>query len=163
MTQFPTLEKLRPYLRIETAVVVTLLVVVVAWYMFNQQASESKDAEILLDQRIGAVQSDLNAFARSDERGALQQQLAALQADQTTVILPSRDRAVGFGKVLLDYVASQNLPLNNYATEETLTPIGEQDYATIRYSIVVQGPEQALVGTLRLLQDFPTALCRCWS
>ena len=54
-------------------------------------------------------------------------------------------------------MSSQNIPLNNYATEETLTPIGEQDYPTIRYSIIVQGPQNSLVGTLELLQEFPTA------
>ena len=157
MTQFPSLEKIRPYLRIETAVVVALLVVVVFWYMLSQQVNESSDAEGVLDQKIAAVRSDINAFTQNDERATLQAQLAELQADQTTVVLPSRDLALQFGDVLLKYVSSQNIPLNNYATEETLTPIGEQDYPTIRYSIIVQGPQNFLVGTLELLQEFPTA------
>jgi len=158
MTQFPSLEKIRPYLRIETAVVVALLVVVVFWYMLSQQVNESSDAEGVLDQKIAAVRSDINAFTQNDERATLQAQLAELQADQTTVVLPSRDLALQFGDVLLKYVSSQNIPLNNYATEETLTPIGEQDYPTIRYSIIVQGPQNSLVGTLELLQEFPTAV-----
>ena len=157
MTQFPSLEKIRPYLRIETAVVVALLVVVVFWYMLSQQVNESSDAEGVLDQKIAAVRSDINAFTQNDERATLQAQLAELQADQTTVVLPSRDLALQFGEVLLKYVSSQNIPLNNYATEETLTPIGEQDYPTILYSIIVQGPQNSLVGTLELLQEFPTA------
>ena len=81
MTQFPTLEKLRPYLRIEAAVLAALLVVIVAWYIFNQQTTDSRDAEAAVDQVLGAVKSDLSAFARSDERATLQEQLAALQAD----------------------------------------------------------------------------------
>lgn len=157
MTQFPSLEKIRPYLRIETAVVVALLVVVVFWYMLSQQVNESSDAEGVLDQKIAAVRSDINAFTQNDERATLQAQLAELQADQTTVVLPSRDLALQFGDVLLKYVSSQNIPLNNYATEETLTPIGEQDYPTILYIIIVQGPQNSLVGTLELLQEFPTA------
>lgn len=157
MTQFPSLEKIRPYLRIETAVVVALLVVVVFWYMLSQQVNESSDAEGVLDQKIAAVRSDINAFTQNDERATLQAQLAELQADQTTVVLPSRDLALQFGDVLLKYVSSQNIPLNNYATEETLTPIGEQDYPIILYIIIVQGPQNSLVGTLELLQEFPTA------
>jgi len=157
MTQFPTLEKLRPYLRIEAAVLAALLVVIVTWYVFNQQTSDSRDAEAAVDQVLGAVKSDLSAFARSDERATLQEQLAALQADQATVVLPNRDEALRFGGELLNYVAQQNLPLNAYGTEESLTPIGEQEYPTIRYSIVAQGPQESLVGTLQLLQQFPTA------
>ena len=67
MTQFPSLEKIRPYLRIETAVVVALLVVVVFWYMLSQQVNESSDAEGVLDQKIAAVRSDINAFTQNDE------------------------------------------------------------------------------------------------
>lgn len=157
MSQFPTLEKLRPYLRIELGVLAAVLVVIVVWYVFSQQTTESRDAKSVLDLKLAAVQSDLKAFARNDERAGLLEQLAELQEDQTTVVLPTRDEALRFGRVLLEYVASQSLPLNNYATEETLTPIGEQDYPTIRYSIVAQGPQDSLVGTLQLLQEFPTA------
>ena len=73
------------------------------------------------------------------------------------MVLPNRDEALRFGGELLNYVAQQNLPLNAYGTEESLTPIGEQEYPTIRYSIVAQGPQESLVGTLQLLQQFPTA------
>ena len=157
MSQFPTLERLRPYLRIEVGVVVALLVVIVGWYMFSQQTTESRDADLLLDQKLGAVQSDLNAFARNDERDRLIEQLAALQADQATVVLPTRDEALRFRDELLRYVDSQNLSLNAFGKDESLTPIGEQEYPTVRYSIVAQGPQESLVGTLQLLQGFPTA------
>ena len=157
MTQFPTLEKLRPYLRIEVGVVAALLVVIVAWYMFNQQTSESRDAETALDRKLLAAQADLDTFARRDERATLQNQLAELQADQATVVLPRRDVALRFRDELLRYVDSENLPLNAFGKEESLRPIGEQEYPIIRYSIVAQGDQDSVVGTLRLLQDFPTA------
>ena len=107
--------------------------------------------------KVAVKENDLNSFARSGERTTLEEQLAALQADQATVVLPTKDEALRFGGELLAYVASQNLPLNAYGTEESLTPIGEQEYPTIRYSIVAQGPQESLVGTLQLLQAFPTA------
>ena len=157
MTQFPTLARLRPYLRIEVGVVAALLVVIVAWYMFNQQTTESRDAEANVDKQLGVVQSDLDAFARNDERAPLQERLAALQADQATVVLPTREHALRFRDDLLKYVELQNLSLNAFGKEETFTPIGEQDYPTIRYSIVAQGLQDSLVGTLQLLQGFPTA------
>lgn len=158
MTQFPSLQKLRPLIRIEVGVLAALLLVVVIWYSFSQQTAESRDAETALDQRFGAFRSDLAAFARSNERATLQEELAALQADKSTVVLPTRDEAFRFRDELLEYVDSQNLSLNAFGQEESLTPIGEQDFPTIRYSIIVQGLQESLVGTLQLLQEFPTAV-----
>ena len=158
MTQFPSLQRLRPLIRIEVGVLAALLLVVVIWYSFSQQTAESRDAETTLDQRLGAFRSDLAAFARSNERATLQEELAALQADKSTVVLPTRDEAFRFRDELLEYVDSQNLSLNAFGQEESLTPIGEQDFPTIRYSIIVQGLQESLVGTLQLLQEFPTAV-----
>ena len=158
MTQFPSLQRLRPLIRIEVGVLAALLLVVVIWYSFSQQTAESRDAETALDQRFGAFRSDLAAFARSDERATLQEELAALQADKSAVVLPTRDEAFRFRDELLEYVDSHNLSLNAFGQEESLTPIGEQDFATIRYSIIVQGLQESLVGTLQLLQGLPTAV-----
>ena len=158
MTQFPSLQRLRPLIRIEVGVLAALLLVVVIWYSFSQQTAESRDAETALDQRFGAFRSDLAAFARSNERATLQEELAALQADKSTVVLPTRDEAFRFRDELLEYVDSQNLSLNAFGQEESLTPIGEQDFPTIRYSIIVQGLQESLVGTLQLLQGLPTAV-----
>ena len=158
MTQFPSLQKLRPLIRIEVGVLAALLLVVVIWYSFSQQTAESRDAETALDQRFGAFRSDLAAFARSNERATLQEELAALQADKSAVVLPTRDEAFRFRDELLEYVDSHNLSLNAFGQEESLTPIGEQDFPTIRYSIIVQGLQESLVGTLQLLQEFPTAV-----
>ena len=158
LTQFPSLQKLRPLIRIEVGVLAALLLVVVIWYSFSQQTAESRDAETALNQRFGAFRSDLAAFARSDERATLQEELAALQADKSTVVLPTKDEAFRFRDELLEYVDSHNLSLNAFGQEESLTPIGEQDFPTIRYSIIVQGLQESLVGTLQLLQGFPTAV-----
>ena len=157
MTQFPTLERLRPYLRIEIGVLAAVLVVIVAWYVFNQQATEARVAETALDRKLAAVQSDLDVFATRDERATLQEQLAELQADQATLVLVKKEEALRFRDELLKYVESENLSLSSFGKEETLTPIGEQDYPTIRYSFVAQGPQNSLVGALQLLQEFPTA------
>ncbi len=158
MTQFPSLQRLRPLIRIEVGVLAALLLVVVIWYSFSQQTAESRDAETALDQRFGAFRSDLAAIARSDERATLQEELSALQADKSTVVLPTRDEAFRFRDELLEYVDSHNLSLNAFGQEESLTPIGEQDFPTIRYSIIVQGLQESLVGTLQLLQGLPTAV-----
>ena len=157
-TLFPSLERLRPLIRIEVGVFAALLVVLVTWYMFSQQTTESRDAETALDQRLDVFHRDLAAFARSNEQDSLKEELAALQADKSTLVLPTKDEAMGFRDALLEYVDSQNLSLNAFGQDESLSPIGEQEFSTIRYSIIVQGFQEPLVGALQLLQDFPTAV-----
>ena len=51
MNQLPSLERLRPLLRMETVVVVAILVLVVAWYNQSQKTGEARDAESVADQR----------------------------------------------------------------------------------------------------------------
>ena len=58
---------------------------------------------------------------------------------------------------IFSYVAARQLALNEWHREESSTPLEDDEYPTIRYSLIAQGAEGALVGMLSLLQDLPTA------
>jgi len=154
---FPTLERLKPFLRIESAIVIALIIIVVAWLSFSQKANDAREEESRLENSVKTAQDDLDFFARNNERDTLEERLRLLQTEQSPISLPSRESALLFRDDILSYVAEQQLALTQYANEESLTPFGDREYPTIRYSLIAQGDEAALVGMLSLLQDLPTA------
>ena len=122
---------------------------------------ERVQASHLIEKTVVATtktaQDDLDFFARNNERDTLEERLRLLQTEQSPISLPSRESALLFRDDILSYVAEQQLALTQYANDESLTPFGDREYPTIRYSLIAQGDEAALVGMLSLLQDLPTA------
>ena len=59
MNQFPTLERLRPLLRIEVAIAVVILVVAAIWYNQYQGVSDAQVRESSLDAKLRAARADL--------------------------------------------------------------------------------------------------------
>lgn len=165
MNQLPSLEKLRPLLRMETAVVIAILVLAVAWYTQSQMTEDAREAESAADQKLKtadrklrAAQQDLDSFDTSNGRGALEAELEKEQSiEQDQLALPSQDKALSFGDALLIYTNDQELHLPVYDQTESVASVGEQEFQAIHYSIRAQGSVAALVGVLKLLQEFPTA------
>lgn len=157
MNQFPALERLRPYLRIELAVLAAVLVFAVVWFYQNQQVGDAREEESVLDRQLKAAQDDLNLFIANNEQPALAEELRQLQVVERPLSLSSREDALKFRDDVLSYVDDRQLTLNAFGKEETSIPFGGDDFPTIRYSISAQGSEDDLVGMLQLLQDFPTA------
>ena len=58
----------------------------------------------------------------------------------------TRQDAVGFRNRFLTYAREQHLPLNTLEVTEVERNLGEEDFPAIRYSIVVTGPLQPLIG-----------------
>ena len=160
MNQFPALERLRPFLRIEVAVLAAVLLVAVVWYYQNQQIDDAREEESVLQRQLKAAVDDLNLFIADNEQPALEAELRQLQVvveEPSSTLLPSREDALKFRDDLLAYVDNRQLELNEFGKEETSTPFGDDEFPTIRYSIAAVGNADALVGMLELLQDFPTA------
>jgi len=161
-SQFPTLERLRPLLRIEFAAAVVLLLVAVVWFNLNSKVEDARAAETVVEQKLRAARADLNLFAENNEQSNLEEKLRLLQlqldkVQQITVELSPRADALRVRDDILAYVDERNLALNAFAQEELKTPAGGEEIPTIRYSFTTQGDEESLVGILRLLQDYPTA------
>ena len=158
MNQLPSLERLRPLLRIETAVVVAILVLAVAWYIYDQKASEAQEVESAIDQKLKTVQRDLQLWDANNDPDTLVAALAELQSgEQGPVALPLRVDASRFRIELLSYADAHGLSLPAFDQVESVASLAEQEYQAIRYSIAAQGTANILVGVLMLLQDFPTA------
>ena len=157
MTQFPTLEWLRPLLRLEVAVVVAVLILAYVWYTQQQQLDDARAEESSLESNLSAVLVDLRYQDPNRDLGALQEKLASLLSAEVLQPLPSREMALRLGEDVLIYAQNQQLGLSEFGTLETISVLGEQEYSAIRYLIAARGTTDSLVGVLELLRDFPTA------
>ena len=162
MTQFPSLERLRPLLRVEVAVIVALLLVAVVWFNFNSKVEDARGEETVVEQRLRAARADLNVFAGNNEQSELEERLRLLKVElekvrQITVGLSPREDALRVRDDILTFVDEQQLALNAFGQQEVTTPAGDEEIPTILYSFTAQGDEESLVGILRLLQEYPTA------
>ena len=158
MNQFQSLERLRPLLRMETAVVVAILIVVVAWYTQSQKTEESRTADATVERSLKAVRQDLVVWDTNNDPDVLREELTVLESvDQGPLALPSREDASQFRIQILNFAEVQGFSLPAFDQAESVASLGEQEYLAIRYSIAARGSSSALVGALSLLQDFPTA------
>jgi len=157
VTQFPTLERLRPLLRMEVAVVLAFLILAYVWYTQQQQLDDARAEESRLERNLSAVRVDLQFQDPNRNLGALQEKLAGLLAAEVLQPLPSREMALRFGEEVLVYAQDQQLGLPKFGRAETIGVFGEQEYSAIRYLIAARGTTDSLVGVLELLRDFPTA------
>jgi len=157
MNQFPTLERLRPLLRIEVAIAVVILVVAVIWYNQSQAISDAQDRESSQDVKLRAARADLRIQSSDDNASDLRDEISRLESEQRPLSLPSRDEAMRLGQEILSYAGAEQLNLPVFGREESVATLGDQDYTSLRYTIAAQGPTETLVGVLALLRDFPTA------
>ena len=162
MNQFPTLERLRPLLRIEFAILIALLLVAAGWFNFNSKVEVAKDEEKGVEQRLKAARDDLALFASNSEQIELEEELQLLKlqlqkVNELTLELSPKDDALRVRDDILAYIDQRQLALDAFGQQEATTRAGDQDLPTIRYSFTVQGDEESLVGILSLVREHPTA------
>ena len=106
---FPTLERLRPLLQIETAVATVVPIAAVVWFIQFQSVGDAKDEESGLENKLRAAREDLRAWNPNPSLSELKAQNAALQLElesaQIAFSLPSQEDAMSFSTALLDYVS----------------------------------------------------------
>ena len=66
MSQFPALERLRPLLRLEYAILVALLLVAAVWFNFSSKVDEVRVEETRVQKTLKAAVDDLNLFSGSN-------------------------------------------------------------------------------------------------
>ena len=160
VNQLPTLSSLRPLLRIEAGILAAVVVAAAAWFSFTQQGEKSLQQASALDEKLKAVQEDLNLLADAAQRATLEANLRELQSNNRIAALPTQEDVSAFGDMVISYVYEQQLSLPIFGKSETKTMVEDQEYSAIRYSMLARGEADAVVGLLALLRGFPTAAVR---
>lgn len=160
MNQYPTLVKLRPLLRMEVAVLIAALLVVVVGFNQYQGTQDAESSETDLDRKVTAVRDDLRFWDTSHDSAALAEQMAQLQEADPAQDFPSLERALKLGVDMLTYSAGRSVTLPVFSKEERSTLLAEEEFLTIHYSMLAQGSSTSLVGMLELLLDVPAISVR---
>ncbi len=159
MNQRLTTQQLRSLLRPETALVGLMLVSLVAWYVLNQRVGNAQEEEAIVQRQVTAARDDLIHWETNYSAPALREEIAQLRSILQEQDLPTHQEALAFRTALSSYSAERQLPLRTFERLES-APLeeDEEETASVHYSIVAQGTEDALVGALLLLEGFPTAV-----
>ena len=155
MNQFLTSDRLRGLLRLEVAIVVVVLLLAVVWYSQRGQTSDAKALEAVVVEDLAKARRAQAILSNQDDVATLEERKRQLQSLLELPDTLFRDDSLKFGNDFLSYVDEQSLALPSYGEEDASAIIGEEQHATIRYSLVVQGSSAALVGVLTLLEDLP--------
>lgn len=152
-----SLDQLRILRRPETALVVLILVVAVAWLYLDRQNKDPKAEVSGLDRSLQVSRDDLKFLDENYTLEALEKELEQLKSAPRPASLPSRQDALNFSSQLLTYATEQGLPLSTFDISEASAKVASGEYPVVRYSITTRGNLEPLVGSLKLLQDFRTA------
>ena len=157
MNRLFSLDQLRSLRRPEALLVLILVVALVAWNYIDGKASDA-DAELLVvENNVFAVQDDLRFWTTNFDQLTLQSELAALLDTAGPPDLPTEQGALEFRTNFVAYASEQRLPLSSLEVSDITVNLGDTEFPAIRYSIVVSGSLDALIGSLRIFELFPTA------
>jgi hypothetical protein len=162
------LYRLKPYLRLDIALTVFMLLGFVGvGYLFTSVSSALTETEGLEEQRAAAV-TDLDAqkvqTAVSVAQIASRRQELAQRGEQSQVDreaasvsqLTSLSDAEALGNQLIDYAAGNELGIIGFQSARSTTTIGGIEFPTFTYTFEAQGSTGALIGLLGLAGDTPT-------
>ena len=152
-----SMDQLRSLRRPESVLVLLLLVALVGWNYVDGRASDA-DAELLeAETNLAAVQDDLRFWTNNFDQLTLQDELAVLLDTVRPPDLPTQDDALQFRTFFVAYASQQRLPLSTLEVSYITVDLGDSQFPAVRYSIVVSGSLDALLGSLRIFESFPTA------
>ncbi|PKB71935.1 MAG: hypothetical protein BZY87_02920 [SAR202 cluster bacterium Io17-Chloro-G6] len=152
-----SIEQIRSLRRLESLLVLTLLLAFVAWIYFDGKAS-SADAELLsMNTNLSAAQGDLRYWTNNFDQLALQEKLAALLSSPKPPALPTEQETLAFRSSFVAYASQHKLPLSSLEVSDVNLVLGGFEYTAVRYTMVVSGSLNSLVGALQIFEAFPTA------
>ena len=152
-----SLDQLRYLRRLETLLVLAFLAALVTWFYVNGRASDAEVELSNVNNTVYAAQDDLRYWTDNFDQLTLQEELAALLSSPKLPELPTQQESLEFRTNFVAYASEKNLPLSSLEVVDTTLRFGESQYPAVRYSMVVSGSLDSLVGALRILESFPTA------
>ena len=163
------LESIRPYLKIETVLVVLVLVATAGSVYFYQERNSKEDETEDLERRLVLTEDDLSAtqFDRVEVTGSLEAKRRELETQRqaldalftsvtSSVSFATRQQALDLSGQLVDYAASRNLDLGNFETTQATTTVGTFAFPSISYQLVVIGRPSFLLGMLGIVKNVPS-------
>ena len=163
------LDKVRTLLRLEVALVAAIAVAAAAGgYLYLERSAAQEDV-LTLESQHSAARDDLEALKneqvnKTQELEEKQQELVLKQEEsdaleKTLVLqtLSSSQEALELSAKLINYAAERDLDIDNFATTQGVTSIGEVDFPTASYDLVAEGTSGSLIGMLDIIGGVVTA------
>ncbi len=152
-----SLDQIRSLGRLESLLVLILLLALVAWFFVDGKASSADAALLSANNTLAAAQDDLRYWTNDFDQLSLQEELAALMSRPKPPALPTQQESLAFRSSFVAYASEQKLPLSSLEVSDKTINLGDSEYPAVRYAMVVSGSLNSLVGALQIFESFPTA------
>ena len=150
-------DQIRSLRKLESLLAFALLLALVAWFFVESKASGADARLLSVDNTLAAAQDDLRYWTNNFDQLALQQELATLLSTSKPPVLPTQQESLAFRSSFVAYASEQELPLSSLEVSEITIELGDSEYPAVRYTMVVSGSLNSLLGALQIFESFPTA------
>jgi len=152
-----SLDQIRSLRRLESLLVLVLLLALVAWFFVDSKASGADAKLLVVNNTLAAAQNDLRYWTNNFDQLELQEELATLLSSPKPRVLPTQQESLAFRSRFVAYASEQKLPLSSLEVSDITHNLGDSEYPAVRYTMVVSGSLNSLVGALQIFESFPTA------
>ncbi|MBI2908381.1 MAG: hypothetical protein HYX92_12095 [Chloroflexi bacterium] len=154
------LGRLRGFDRITMALAAMAAVLALAGVMMSQQGAEAANKRAAAQNRASQVSRQFEQFKAQNDKVALRAELERLSAASSSSprAFPSRPAALGLSNALITYSLERGLLVDAWRLDEVNTSVGNTPYPAVRVNLGVRGSQEALIGMLRLTDQFGTAV-----
>ncbi len=143
--------------RFETLLVLVLLLALVAWIFAHNKASDAEANLLSVNNTLAATQDDLRYWTNNFDQLVLQEKLAGMLSAPRPPALPTHQESLALRSTFVAYASEQKLPLSSLEVSDITLNIGQSQFPAVRYTLVVSGNLDPLVGALQIFESFPTA------
>lgn len=152
--------RLSSFRRVETVIFGVALLFVAAAILFAAKGNGVESEIEALDGRVARASTSLRTLQEESNIEGLETQLAALQAVPVIDSLPTELRALQLDSAVFDRASRVDATITGFTSRAGTILLAGEELATLEYVIQAQGPEPALTGLLRVLEDFPSSVVR---
>lgn len=155
------LRQWRALLSVEGALLLLVLIMAGAVLYQTQQTAGLRTERAAVETKLAQAKQSLASLKAGPDPAVLQQQIQALQASPPPgQTLPPRRDALALSTALTDYAAQNGLRIVALSTAEGTIPGAREGEKVPAVNVVleVQGPLAKLIGLLRAMDGFPTAM-----
>ena len=150
-------DQIRYLWRPEVLLTLVLLAALIGWIYIDRKSTDAEAELLAATNSLTTAESDLGYWTNNFDQATLLETLMMLQAIPKAPGLPTQQESLDFRNEFMAYTSKNLLPLNSLEVLTATIQAGDTTLPAVRYSMVVSGNLDSLVGALQIFDSFPTA------
>ena len=150
----------RDFARIETALVVAALILLVVFVTSGQRGSVLSTEIEELEGRVTRERLSLASLEESSDFAALETELERLQSLPEPQALPSREGVLTLEATLFAKAEEVGALMSSFVSRDGVVPLGGREFEAVSFTAQALGSAESLTSLLQLLEVYESAVVR---